>query len=162
MGLFDKLMETFSNAPEWKGKRFEKFVIEKFDPKYFSIVEQTHSWQTNQNRFVESSLNPDYILRYIPTNEVFAVECKYRSRLNPEGMLDYCKQYQFDRYRRFMESQKIPTYIVVGLGGSDDDPDDLFVLPLKDLKYPALYPSIFKEYSKNPQNNFFWKNGKLI
>jgi hypothetical protein len=43
MGLFDKLMETFSDAPEWKGKRFEKFVIDKFDPKYFDIVEQTHS-----------------------------------------------------------------------------------------------------------------------
>jgi hypothetical protein len=55
MGLFDILMETFSNAPEWKGKRFEKFVIERFDEKYFSIVEQTHSWKTNQERFVESS-----------------------------------------------------------------------------------------------------------
>jgi len=26
MGLWDKLMETFSEAPEWKGKRFEQFV----------------------------------------------------------------------------------------------------------------------------------------
>lgn len=161
MGLFDTLMETFSNAPEWKGKRFEKFVIEKFDEKYFNIVEQTHSWQTNQNRYVESSMNPDYILRYKPTKEEFAVECKYRSQLNPKGMLEYCKQYQFERYKKFMETRKIPTFIVVGLGGVDDDPDDLFILPLKDLKYPALYPSIFKQFSKNPQNNFFWKNGKL-
>jgi len=83
MGLFDKLMETFSDAPEWKGKRFEKFIIDKFSDKYFNIVEQTHSWKTNQERFVESSINPDYVLRYKPTKEEFAVECKYRSRLNP-------------------------------------------------------------------------------
>jgi len=161
MGLFDTLMENFSNAPEWKGKRFEKFVIDKFDEKYFSIVEETHSWKTNRERYVESSMNPDYILRYKPLNEEFAVECKYRSQVNPQGMLEWCKRYQLDRYKKFMETRKIPVFIVVGLGGDDDYPDDLFVLPLKDVKYPALYPSIYKAYSKNPQNNFFWKNGKL-
>jgi hypothetical protein len=161
MGLWDTLMENFSNAPEWKGKRFEKFVIEKFSPQYFDIVDQTHSWQTNQERYVESSLNPDYTLRYRPTREKFAVECKYRSHLNPQGMLEYCKQYQLERYKKFMETQKIPVFIVVGLGGDDEDPNDLFVLPLKDMKYPSLYPSIYKAYSKNPLNNFYWKNGKL-
>jgi len=60
-----------------------------------------------------------------------------------------------------METQKIPVFIVVGLGGDDEDPNDLFVLPLKDMKYPSLYPSIYKAYSKNPLNNFYWKNGKL-
>jgi len=161
MGLFDKLMENFSNAPEWKGKRFEKFVIEGFNEKYFDIVEQTHSWKTNQERFVESSINPDYVLRYRPTKEVFAVECKYRSRLNPQEMLEYCKPHQFEHYKKFMETRKIPVFIVVGLGGIDDYPDDLFILPLKEMKYPSLYPSIYKQYSKNPQNDFFWKNGKL-
>jgi len=161
MGLFDKLMETFSNAPEWKGKRFEKFVIDGFDEKYFDIVEQTHSWKTNQERFVESSINPDYVLRYRPTKEVFAVECKYRSRLNPQGMLEYCKPHQFEHYKKFMETRKIPVFIVVGVGGVDEDPDDLFILPLKEMKYPSLYPSIYKQYSRNPQNDFFWKNGKL-
>lgn len=47
MGLFDSLMETFSDAPEWKGKRFEDFVIDGFDDAYFTIVEKTHSWREN-------------------------------------------------------------------------------------------------------------------
>jgi hypothetical protein len=161
MGLFDTLMETFSDAPEWKGKRFEKFVIDKFDPNYFTIVEQTHSWQTNQKRFVESSLNPDYILRYNRTKEEFAVECKYRSSLNPKGMLEYTNPQQFERYKEFMQKRKIPVYVVVGFGGVDDYPDDLFVLPLNEMKYPTLYPSVFKQYSKNPNNMFYWKNGVL-
>lgn len=162
MGLFDTLKEAFSNAPEWKGKRFEQFVIDKFDPNYFTIVEQTHSWKTNEGRFVESTLNPDYILRYKPSREEFAVECKYRSRLNQDGMLECCKPHQFQRYMEFMQKRKIPVYIVVGLGGIDDDPDDLYVIPLQDMKYPALYKNVFMSFSKNPNNNFFWKNGKLV
>jgi len=42
MGLFDKIMETFSEAPQWKGKRFENFILDKFDERYFTVVEQTH------------------------------------------------------------------------------------------------------------------------
>jgi hypothetical protein len=161
MGLWDILMENFSNSPEWKGKRFEKFVIEKFNRKYFDIVEMTHSWKTNQERYVESSLNPDFILRYNPTNEVFAVECKYRSKLNPEGMLDCCKPQQLERYRKFAKERNIPVFLVIGFKGIDDAPDDMFVIPLEELKYPTLYPSVYRNYSKNPKTNFFWKNGKL-
>jgi len=59
-----------------------------FDERYFSIVGQTHSWQANQDRYVESSMNPDYVLRYLPTKEEFNVECKYRSNLD-KGMLNW-------------------------------------------------------------------------
>lgn len=161
MGLWDKLMETFSDAPEWKGKRFEKYVMEKFDDRYFDIVEMTHSWKTNQERYVESSLNPDFVFRYKPKNEVFAVECKYRSGLNPKGMLECCKPNQLTRYREFEKQRNIPVFMVVGFAGLDDNPDDLFVIPLKEMKYPALYPSVYRNYSKNPKTNFFWKQGKL-
>jgi hypothetical protein len=81
--------------------------------------------------------------------------------LNPHGLLEYCKPYQFERYKKFMDERKILVFIVVGLGGFDTDPNELFVLPLKDMKYPALYPSIYKQYSKNPHHNFFWKNRTL-
>jgi hypothetical protein len=150
-----------SNAPEEKGRRFEEFVISKFDPNYFTIVEKTHSWKTNEKRFIESSNNPDYILRYNLSGEEFAVECKYRSRLNQDGMLECCKPYQFQRYKKFMREMHFPVFIVVGLGGSDDNPDDLYVIPLQDMKYNMLYKSAFMPFSKNPKNNFFWKNGKL-
>ncbi len=161
MGLWDKLMETFSEASEWKGKRFEKFVIEKFNPKYFDVVEMTHSWKTNQERYVESSLNPDFVLRYKPTKEVFAVECKYRSGLNPDGMLECCKPQQLERYREFARQRNMQVFMVIGFSGIDDDPDDIFVIPLAEMKYPTLYPSVFRNYSKNPKTNFFWKNGRL-
>jgi hypothetical protein len=161
MGLFDMLKETFSMSPEWVGKRFEKLVIEKFDERYFDLVEQTHSFKTNQERFVESSLNPDYILRYRPTKEEFAVECKYRSGLDNRGMLNWSNPQQLRRYHEFAEKRKIPVYIVIGFKGLDDDPEDIFLIPLEEAKYPSLYPSQFNKYSRNPKKNFYWKDGEL-
>lgn len=161
MGLFDSLMEAFSLSPEWVGKRFEKYVLQRFDEKYFAIVERTHSFKTNQERYVESSMNPDYVLRYNPTREEFAVECKYRSSLDPKGMLNWTKPPQLKRYKEFAAKRKIPVYIVIGFGGVDDEPDDMFLIPLEEAKYPSLYPSIYQKFSRNPKKSFYWKGGKL-
>jgi len=37
MGLFDSLREAFSTSLEWVRKRFEKFVIDKFDDDHFAM-----------------------------------------------------------------------------------------------------------------------------
>ncbi len=161
MGLFDFINERFSDAPEWKGKRFEKFIIEGFDEKQFTIVEQTHSHQTNSERYVESSMNPDYILRHNRSKSEFAVECKYRSSLDPKGMLNWSNPAQLSRYKAFAAKRKIPVYIAIGLGGVDTDPEDLFLIPLEEAKFPALYPSQFKMFSRNPNTDFYWKDGQL-
>jgi hypothetical protein len=150
-----------SNAPEEKGKRFEKYVIDKFDPNYFDIVHQTHPWETNKERFILSSLDPDYLLRYKPSGEDFAVECKYRSRLRQDGLLECCRPRQFQHYKEFMQTKEIPVYIVIGLGGDAEDPRELYVIPLRDMQYPALYPSVYLPFDKNPLHNFFWQNSKL-
>jgi hypothetical protein len=159
VGLFDSLMEAFSTSPEWVGKRFEKYVLDMFDDN-FTIVEQTHSFKTNQERYVESSMNPDYVLRHKPTKSEFAVEVKYRSKLD-KGMLHWSNPNQLKRYNEFAIKRKIPVYVLIGFGGYEEEPDDMFLIPLQDAKYPALYPSVFQQFSRNPKKDFYWKNGKL-
>ncbi len=151
----------FSDEPFMVGLRFEDYVSDLFSEKYFSIVEKTHSKETNQERYVESSMNPDFVFRYIPTGEMFAVECKYRSRLNDEGLLNWSYPEQMKRYQEFSYKRKMPVFVVIGLGGMDDDPDEMFNIPLEEAKYPALYPSVFKKFGRPPKNSFFWKNGEL-
>jgi hypothetical protein len=89
MGFLGKIGEAIqkidyhiASDPEIVGKRFEDHVEKLFSPKYFKIVEKTHSFKTNSERYVESSKNPDFIFEYMPTKEKFAVECKYRTLLN--------------------------------------------------------------------------------
>lgn len=161
MGIVDILKEKFSNSPEWKGMRFEKFILSKFDSRYFDLVEMTHSWNTNSDRYVESSLNPDFLFRYNPTGEEFAVECKFRSGLNSVGMIEWSNPKQFKRYIDYSNNAKIPVFVVIGFGGVDTDPDKLFVIPLVEIKYPSLYISVCKKYEKNARTNFFWSRGNL-
>lgn len=171
MGLLDKVIDSgidllkemkheTSNDSFAVGSRFEDYVENLFSKKYFSIVEKTHSTETNKERYVESSMNPDFVFRYIPTGEMFAVECKYRSGLK-QGMLDWTNPGQLDRYRKFSQERKIPVFIVIGLDGSDDEPGEMFNIPLEEAKYPKLYPSVFNMFSRPPKKSFFWKNGKL-
>jgi hypothetical protein len=161
MGLLDPLREMFSDSPEWVGYRFEKYVLDLFNEKYYDIVERTHSHRTNEQRYVESSLNPDFTIRHKPSGQVFAVECKFRSGLD-SGKLHWSNPQQLKRYNEFARERNIPVYIVIGFKGVDTEPEDMFVIPLEEAKYPALYPSVYNKYSRNPKKEFFWKNGKLF
>jgi len=165
MGILDAgidflkgIKDLVSDEPFDVGLRFENYVQDLFSLKYFSIVEKTHSPETNSERYVESSMNPDFVFRYIPTGEMFAVECKFRTGLY-NGMLRWSNPLQLQRYRDFSYTRKMPVFIVIGLG---EDLDEMFNIPLEEAKYPDLYPSVFNRFSRPPDKPFFWKNGKLF
>lgn len=111
MGLFRKLRKiisvVFENESEQKGDDFERFVVDLFDEKHFSIVQWTTDMARKHNRFVESDCGPDLVLRYIHTNEIFCVECKFRSRLL-KGKLQWSTSKQLERYRIFEDDNEIP------------------------------------------------------
>jgi hypothetical protein len=169
--VFHKIEYHTSDAPEIKGKRFEDHVENLFSKKYFRIVEKTHSFKTNSDRYVESSKNPDFIFEYGPTKERFAVECKFRTSLNRENQLEWSYPAQLKRYKEFSHERKIPVYIVVGLEwvtADKYDPNEeivenfMFNIPLEAAKYPALYESVFAKYERDYDKSFFWKNGQLF
>ena len=85
MGLFRKLRKIlsviFENESEQKGDDFERYVVDLFDEKNFSIVQWTTDMARKHTRFVESDCGPDLVLRHRRTNEIFCVECKFRSKL---------------------------------------------------------------------------------
>jgi hypothetical protein len=173
VGLFGKIGDVFnkidyhtSDDPEIVGKRFEDYVESLFSKKYFKILEKTHSFKTNAERYVESSKNPDFIFEYGPTREKFAVECKFRTKLNHKGQLEWSYPAQLKRYQEFAIQHKIPVYIVIGLEEEPEDDSDepegfIFNIPLSEAKYPALYESVFAKFERDLEKPFFWKNGKL-
>lgn len=178
MGLFKKVGEALqkidyhiSSDPETVGRRFEDHVQKLFTPKYFVLTEKTHSYDTNRERYVESSLNPDFVWRYKPTNEQFAVECKYRTKasFDKQERLVIATQEQLNRYRAFSQQRKIPVFMVIGLGLEVEDfmENDTGIekymacIPLSELKYTAIYESVFNRYERPFDKPFFWKNGIL-
>lgn len=159
--LLKGIKYKFSDEPFVVGLRFEDYVSDLFSMKYFSLIEKTHSTETNQERYVESSMNPDFVFRYDPSGELFAVECKYRSNLNNEGLLNWSYPEQMKRYQEFSYKRRMPVFIVIGLGGRDNHPEEMFNIPLEEARYPILYPSVFDKFNRPPDKPFFWKNGEL-
>ncbi|MGP8328691.1 MAG: hypothetical protein ACT6FF_00005 [Methanosarcinaceae archaeon] len=173
MGLADKLARAINAFNEdenpitedknvTKGDDFERAVVDLFDQQYFKIVEWTSDISRKHHRPVESDRNPDLVMRYKhkSKNEMFCIECKYRSNTH-KGKLDWSNVPQLGRYRGYAKENGIPFFVVIGLGGNPKYPERMFCIPLKEAKYPALYPSIYEKYERDPDKMFFWKKGVL-
>lgn len=143
-----------------KGNKFEKYIVDKFDDRFFSIVEWTTDMGRKHNRFVESDCNPDLVIRDRKTNEIFCVECKYRSNIINE-YFNWSYPEQMDRYFSYAHERKIPFYVVLGSGGSPDSPADVFCVPLVEAEGPKIHISKLRKYHHNPTEALIWKNGIL-
>ncbi|GCC11828.1 hypothetical protein IPdc08_01891 [archaeon] len=144
-----------------KGKLFEDYVKSKFSKRYFSVEYQTPSYEDNQTGFINASNRPDFTLKYMPKGIYFSVECKYRSNLY-KGKYNWTKKKQMDRYKQFMEEEGHPVFIVMGLGGEPNNPEKMYCVPLKDIKYVGLYPSFLDPYERDLDKFFFLDPIKIM
>jgi hypothetical protein len=131
--------ETFS-----KGDEFGQYIRDNLFPKSeYVLIHKTHDCQTNDNDFVETPREPDFKLICVKTGAEFYVEAKYRS-LYHDGSVEWCKPYQFKRYKEIAEVT--PLYIVLGVGGKTRSPDQVFFIPLYKIKYAKLFKAFLREY----------------
>ena len=64
-----------------KGKQFEDFVQNVLFPKsLYELLYRTPPYQQNSQRFVTSTVQPDFQLKSLVDGKVFYVEAKYRSK----------------------------------------------------------------------------------
>jgi hypothetical protein len=167
MGFLDKLSKTLDlwlpggeeeDVNYQKGTGFEAYVAGLFTRRsdYFAISDWTRdNHDKSKGIYVESNTNPDLVIRYIPTNEKFAVECKYRSGFYRSQKINgpvvkWAAPDQIKRYNAYSWSNRIPVFVVVGVGGSPNNPATMFCIPLKDAKYPEIFPSVFDNTSGIP------------
>ena len=109
------------------------------------MLHRTHSYATNKNDYIiEDSEEPDFKFRVIRTGKAFWVEAKYRSRYY-EDKVDCYKPLQLKRYKEI--DKKFPVYITLGLGGEPDSPDQVFLIPIRDIEYS--YSKLFLSFLKN-------------
>jgi hypothetical protein len=130
MGIMDRITKAIDVLTEdesiEKGNNFEKYVIDLFDDRFFSIVDWTRDHNRKHDRIVESDMGPDITVRYEPKNEKFCVECKFRSHLT-EGKLEWTYPKQLERYQLYAFAEhRLPFFVVIGLGGSASNPGECF------------------------------------
>jgi hypothetical protein len=140
-----------------KGDDFEKFVIEKFDNKYFKCK----NWRGDKfvpSHFPESNKYPDLELEFNHKgySKKLAVECKFRSSFSG-GCVDLGSYDKLQQYKNFERENNIQVYLVLGVGGSPLTPEELYLIPLPHIESNKLYRNkLSKEYIKSLSAKFFY------
>ena len=146
-----------------KGEEFERYVETTMFPREkYQIVRKTQDYNSNKNGYVEDSLKPDFHFRCLETNKEFAIEAKFRnSKYNKHDRITWCNPEQLKRYQAF--NKKIRTFIVLGLGDSAKNPEEVFIFPVSATKFTELYDSFLDMYSfyvgKPVFSGYLWKLG---
>jgi hypothetical protein len=122
-GSFIAMGITFENA-------FSRMLREDV----FEILDYTSGFLDLENRPVTSKTRPDFYIFDHFTNTSFFVECKYR--MNPETKRIH--NLNADAYRAAAEMYGEETFMVIGLGGTPEKPNEIFVLDARKLMFDNI------------------------
>lgn len=144
------------------GYDFEKFVVQKFDKKYFVI----RNWAGDkfvEGRYADTTTQPDIqlSLKLRGDSYPFAVECKWRSE--PKGdFIHFANDGQLERYKTFAKQENCPVFIALGIGGKPSSPAELYILPILELNKPVLHKAGIGKYRKKVDSDFFFDQDEGI
>jgi len=134
---------------------FEEFVSEKFDPQYYT----TRAW--DKAKFVEETES----LNHLPNIEVefnskrtisIALETIWIEAFN-KGGLDWAVDFDLKDQKQFFSRRRMPYFIVIGVGGTEVKPKELFIVPLQKIETEFLSKADLLHYQKNKvDGNFFY------
>lgn len=89
-------------------------------------------------------------------------------RLIKRECWSYLSPGQLERYRKFSVQRNVPVFVIIELDayaelddGTMEDGPFMFNIPLSEIRYDALYPSVLEKYERPFNKPFFWKGGQL-
>ncbi len=175
MGFFDVIVNLFKTnkqsaahvpaakeeqaTSKEKGDAFENYVISKFNQKFFKLKDM-RSDKGIKGFYPESNQYPDLLLEYKLSSIKFAVECKWRAdwwkRDDGEESIDWAGgEKKIQNYNEYAEKNNVPVFVAIGVGGTPDKPEQLFVAPLNALKYRYAKRSYLEKFAKKDSDFFF-------
>ena len=146
-----------SNENQLKGTEFERFVVQRFDRTYFTLVE----WRSDKHVdgiFPVMSKFPDLEFYYESQSESchFAIECKWREHLYEDCIsLD---EHQLENYKHYQEMTGNPTYLVFGLGNTPGFPKHVYIFRLSDIKGCKMHDFEIEKYRRHRPHDSFYLN----
>jgi hypothetical protein len=138
-----------------KGTAFESFVVRHFDPDYFTLIEW-RSDKTTDGIYPVMSMFPDLEL-YFESNSkslLFAVECKWMNTFYREQIK--LNRYQLENYRNYENEMQVPTFLIIGIGNIPSNPNNVYVIPLRDISNDYLNEFEMGVYKRpQPHKDFY-------
>lgn len=143
------------------GNDFEKYVVKKFDNKYFSIK----NWRGDKyvaGQYAEDTPEPDLLLNFSLKNKVcqFAVECKWRSKYYKGGF--ELSEKDFEKYKQYEQTKEIPVFVVVGIGGTGANPENLYIIKLSSIESNFLEKNCLSKFKKEDKTRNFYFDNKTL
>jgi hypothetical protein len=144
------------------GLEFEKYVVLKFSKEHFSLK----NWAGDkyvEGRYAETSTQPDLLLDLKVSGKTYplAVECKWRRKPGSD-FIQFANEGQLQRYQAFEIDKKIPTFIVLGVGGTPSSPEAVYIIPVKRFSKYVQYMDNLKSYKRSGNRNFSYAFDKQI
>jgi len=145
-----------------KGLAFEKWVVGRFEQPLFTLLQ----WQSDKYAagvYPSANRDPDLVYKFSLGNETryFAVECKWREKLN--STIEWASSQQLERYQYFREKTGLRLFILIGLGGYPSSPNNLFIVPFDDISDRCVVDlnSIRDRQSNNLESKFYLDTDKM-
>lgn len=138
------------------GYDFEKYVVSRFNRKFFKVKEWAGDKYTN-GIYAETNMHPDILFEFKLGNvtEKFSVECKWRSKPY-NGGIEFSTPEQLERYKKFEQVKKVKVFIAFGIGGTGGSPEKTFMIPLKKIDSHFISLEKLKSFEKKNESNFFF------
>ena len=151
---------NFDEENRKKGNDFEKFVVQKFDRKYFALQEWRSDKYVN-GIYAASNQLPDLEINFRKgnINDSFAVECKWRKGYY-DNSIKWAEYYQLSNYKNYAKRLQIQVFVIIGIGGSPDSPEEIFIIPLSQLKSATISQEELRIYEKKDKGPFYWDGNR--
>lgn len=115
-----------------KGRLFEEYMLGRIMAlSGLTLVGRNADYSQNGIHAEENS-QPD--LRFRKEGKPFAIECKWRRDFFKDR-IDWAGDFQIRNYNDFQREQKMPVFVALGVGGTPEAPENLYLVPLSRLKY---------------------------
>lgn len=134
-------------------------MVSRFDKKYWTINEWRSDKYTD-GHYAESNKNPDLELTLKARGQQYkiAVECKYRSHFNDEK-LKWSYPDQVKRYKAFAKEKGIPTFIIIGVGGTAANPELVYIVPIQNMPGDEVTSKFLLKYRRKTVGKNFYYDG---
>ncbi|MDZ4809817.1 MAG: hypothetical protein SGI96_16370 [Bacteroidota bacterium] len=156
-------VEVAVNLPEFtaeelkknNGLAFEKYVVKNFDKNYFKLL----NWRGDKyvdGHYPLSSMEPDldYLYRDSGRQQLFAIECKWQQATNANAV-KLADERKLNNYRNYQTTKNYPVFVILGIGGTGSEPNNLFIIPLNEISDPLTSKEKLAKYSRTQTGRFY-------
>ena len=133
MSVYTRIRSITQPESLLKGREFEDFVLGLFNIQEGGRL-VLQEWQGDKSLWniqPENNSNPDFVFRY--DDQEFAIECKWREKLDTDIGKDLFPKISINHYQKFSALRRMPVSMILGVGGEPCNPEVLYVIPLRKI-----------------------------